>query len=70
LIWQWNSWAARWAARAVEIIFEDDGFKPEIGKQKTDKLVQQDDVPIVAGYLWSNVLAGLDEERCSTPTRS
>ena len=42
--------------KTVEIIFEDDGFKPEIGKQKTDKLVQQDDVPIVAGYLWSNVL--------------
>ena len=44
------------AGKSVEIIFEDDGFKPEIGKQKTDKLVQQDDVPIVAGYIWSNVL--------------
>jgi branched-chain amino acid transport system substrate-binding protein len=44
------------AGKTVEIIFEDDGFKPEIGKQKTDKLVQQDNVPIVAGYLWSNVL--------------
>jgi hypothetical protein len=42
--------------KSVEIIFEDDGFKPEIGKQKTDKLVQQDDVSIVAGYMWSNVL--------------
>jgi branched-chain amino acid transport system substrate-binding protein len=42
--------------KSVEIIFEDDGFKPEIGKQKTDKLVQQDDVSIVAGYIWSNVL--------------
>jgi branched-chain amino acid transport system substrate-binding protein len=42
--------------KTVEIIFEDDGFKPDIGKQKTDKLVQQDNVPIVAGYLWSNVL--------------
>ncbi len=44
------------AGKTVEVIFEDDGFKPEIGKQKTDKLVQQDDVPIVAGYIWSNVL--------------
>ncbi|MEM9470464.1 MAG: ABC transporter substrate-binding protein [Pseudomonadota bacterium] len=44
------------AGKTVEIIFEDDGFKPEIGKQKTDKLVQEDDVPIVAGYIWSNVL--------------
>ncbi len=42
--------------KTVEIIFEDDGFKPETGKQKTDKLVQQDNVPIVAGYIWSNVL--------------
>jgi branched-chain amino acid transport system substrate-binding protein len=42
--------------KSVEIIFEDDGFKPEVGKQKTDKLVQQDGVPIVAGYIWSNVL--------------
>ena len=44
------------AGKTVEVIFEDDGFKPEIGKQKTDKLVQQDDVPIVAGYIWSHVL--------------
>ena len=40
----------------VEIIFEDDGFKPEIGKQKTDKLVQKDNVDFVAGYIWSHVL--------------
>ncbi len=40
----------------VNVIYEDDGFKPEIGKQKTDKLVDQDDVDIVAGYIWSNVL--------------
>jgi branched-chain amino acid transport system substrate-binding protein len=40
----------------VEIIYEDDGFKPEIGKQKTDKLVKQDDVDFVTGYIWSHVL--------------
>ncbi len=40
----------------VEIIFEDDGFKPDIGKQKTDKLVKQDDVDFVVGYIWSHVL--------------
>ena len=43
-------------ALEVELIVEDDGFKPEIGKQKTDKLVKQDDVHIVAGYIWSHVL--------------
>ena len=40
----------------VELIVEDDGFKPEIGKQKTDKLVKQDDVDFVAGFIWSHVL--------------
>ena len=40
----------------VKVIYEDDGFKPEIGKQKTDKLVQKDDVDFVAGYIWSHVL--------------
>ncbi|MCE2491709.1 MAG: ABC transporter substrate-binding protein [Alphaproteobacteria bacterium] len=40
----------------VEVIYEDDGFKPEIGKQKTEKLVQKDKVNFVAGYIWSHVL--------------
>lgn len=40
----------------IEIIFEDDGFKPEIGKQKVDKLVKSDDVDFVAGFIWSHVL--------------
>ena len=40
----------------VEIIYEDDGFKPEIGKQKSDKLVKSDDVDFVVGFIWSHVL--------------
>jgi len=40
----------------VNLIFEDDGFKPEIGKQVTDKLVSQDNVDFITGYIWSNVL--------------
>jgi len=44
------------AGLEVEIIYEDDGFKPEIGKQKTDKLVKQDDVDFITGYIWSHVL--------------
>ena len=40
----------------LEVIFGDDGFAPETGKQVTDKLVKQDDVDFVAGYIWSNVL--------------
>jgi branched-chain amino acid transport system substrate-binding protein len=44
------------AGLPVEAIVEDDGFKPEIGKQKTDKLVKQDNVDFVAGYIWSHIL--------------
>jgi branched-chain amino acid transport system substrate-binding protein len=40
----------------VEVIYEDDGQKPDIGKQKTEKLVQSDHVDFIAGYIWSNVL--------------
>lgn len=40
----------------INLIFGDDGFKPETGKQVTDKLVQQDDVDFVTGYIWSHVL--------------
>ena len=42
--------------KAFEIIYEDDQFKPDVGKQKSEKLVQQDKVNFVAGYIWSNVL--------------
>src|ERR1700730_8597180 len=40
----------------VEVIYEDDGQKPDVGKQKTEKLIQSDKVDFVAGYIWSNVL--------------
>ncbi|MFC3615400.1 ABC transporter substrate-binding protein [Lutimaribacter marinistellae] len=40
----------------IEVIYGDDGFAPETGKQVTDKLVKQDDVDFVAGYIWSHVL--------------
>ena len=39
-----------------EIIYEDDQFKPDVGKQRSEKLVQQDKVNVIAGYIWSNVL--------------
>ncbi len=40
----------------VEVIYGDDEFNPQKGRQRTEKLVRQDDVDIVAGYIWSNVL--------------
>jgi branched-chain amino acid transport system substrate-binding protein len=44
------------AGRPVEVIYEDDGFKPEVGKQKTEKLIESDKVDFISGYIWSNVL--------------
>ena len=51
-----TTWAARWVALPVEVIYEDDAFKPEVGKQKTDKLIESDKVDFLTGYIWSNVL--------------
>jgi len=44
------------AGKPVEVIYEDDQQKPEIGLQKSQKLIQSDHVDFVAGYIWSNVL--------------
>ena len=40
----------------VKIFYEDDSLKPDIGKQKTEKLVKKNKVHFVAGYIWSHVL--------------
>jgi branched-chain amino acid transport system substrate-binding protein len=40
----------------VEVIYEDDQVKPEVGVQKTQKLIESDKVDFVVGYIWSNVL--------------
>src|SRR6266404_4731147 len=42
--------------KPVEVIYEDDQQKPDVGKQKTEKLIQSDKVDFIAGYIWSNVL--------------
>jgi branched-chain amino acid transport system substrate-binding protein len=42
--------------KPVEVIYEDDQQKPDVGKQKTEKLVQSDKVDFIAGFIWSNVL--------------
>ena len=40
----------------IEVVFGDDGFAPDSGKQVTDRLLKQDKVDIIAGYIWSHVL--------------
>jgi branched-chain amino acid transport system substrate-binding protein len=40
----------------VEVIYEDDTQKPDVGLVKTQKLIESDRVDFVVGYIWSNVL--------------
>jgi branched-chain amino acid transport system substrate-binding protein len=40
----------------VEVIYEDDQIKPDVGVQKTQKLIESDHVDFVVGYIWSNVM--------------
>jgi branched-chain amino acid transport system substrate-binding protein len=40
----------------VEVVYEDDEIKPDVGVQKTQKLIESDHVDFVVGYIWSNVM--------------
>src|SRR3984957_21299999 len=40
----------------VEVIYEDDQLNPEVGVQKTQKLIETEQVDFVVGYIWSNVI--------------
>ncbi|WP_206612130.1 ABC transporter substrate-binding protein [Aureimonas ureilytica] len=44
------------AGHPIEVIYEDDGLQPDLGRQKAEKLVRQEKVDVVAGFIWSNVL--------------
>lgn len=44
------------AGRQVEVFYEDDEFRPEAGLAAAEKLVEQDDVDFVTGFIWSHVL--------------
>lgn len=44
------------AGKKIEVVFEDDGLKPDLGRQKVEKLLSQDKVDVVSGFIWSNVL--------------
>jgi branched-chain amino acid transport system substrate-binding protein len=40
----------------VELIVEDDGLKPDLGKQAAEKLTKQHKVNFVTGLIWSHVM--------------
>ena len=42
--------------KPAEILYADDQFKPDVGRQVTDELLKRDKVDFVTGYIWSNVL--------------
>ena len=43
----------------VQVLKEDDQFKPEVGVQLTQKLLQRENVPIITGITGSNVLMAI-----------
>jgi branched-chain amino acid transport system substrate-binding protein len=40
----------------VEVIYGDDQFKPDVGKQVADEMVKKHQVHFVSGIIWSNVM--------------
>ncbi|TDQ57277.1 amino acid/amide ABC transporter substrate-binding protein (HAAT family) [Phaeovulum veldkampii DSM 11550] len=43
------------AAKAVELIIEDDQQKPDVAVQIADKMIQSDKVDVLTGIVWSNL---------------
>ena len=52
----------------VEVIYEDDQLKPEVGVQKTQKLIESDKVDFMVGYIWSNVFLASLKQLVDTKT--
>ena len=40
----------------VEVIYGDDQFKPDVGKQQADEMLKRHKVHFVSGIIWSNVM--------------
>lgn len=54
---------------AVQVLKEDDQFKPEVATQLVQKLIERDNVPIITGMTASNIVMAVAkpiiEKRCS-----
>jgi branched-chain amino acid transport system substrate-binding protein len=44
------------AGKPIEVIYEDDQSRPDVGLQKSRKLIESDRVDFVVGFIWSNAL--------------
>jgi branched-chain amino acid transport system substrate-binding protein len=40
----------------AEIVYGDDQFKPDVGRQVSEEMLQRDKVDFMTGFIWSNVL--------------
>jgi len=40
----------------AQIIYGDDQFKPDVGRQVSDEMLKRDKVDFMTGFIWSNVL--------------
>src|SRR5205085_4228074 len=40
----------------AQIVYGDDQFKPDIGRQVADEMLKRDKVDFMTGFIWSNVL--------------
>src|SRR5690349_3536901 len=40
----------------TEVIYGDDQFKPDVGVQLAEQMLKKDQVDIMAGIIWSNVM--------------
>ncbi|HTP83796.1 MAG TPA: ABC transporter substrate-binding protein [Alphaproteobacteria bacterium] len=42
--------------KPAEIVYGDDQFKPDVGRQVAEQMVKRDKVDFMTGFIWSNVL--------------
>ena len=47
---------SKFGGRPLEVIYGDDQFKPDVGRQLAEKMIESDKVQIVSGIIFSNVL--------------
>jgi len=48
--------------RDAEVIFADDQRKPDVTKQLANRLIKSDQVDVVAGVIWSNLLMAIHKQ--------
>ena len=55
-IWRSRCWAAKSAGYPATIVYGDDQFKPDVGREVAEEMLKKDKVDFMTGFIWSNVL--------------